>query len=90
MQTLTESEQVLALASAHRIEVWRLQQRIELLHAVLREHGIEPPQEDPRLGASDGEHYAVCVDVVQAAYTLLEHLDELREMVGSGAELLRR
>lgn len=86
---LSESAQVMALAEAHLIEVALLQTRIERLHALLREHGIVPPREDPLLGASDGEHLEACQAVVSAAYELLARLDELREMVGSGAELLR-
>lgn len=88
--TGTEAEQVMALAAAHRVEVALLQTRIERLHAVLREHGIPPPDDDPRLGASDGEHLEASRAVVSAAYSLLDRLEELHAMVGSGVELLRR
>lgn len=84
-----------AAALAHRTDVRELSGRIERLVAVLREHGIPMPEEDPRLGASDGEHLEACRRVVVAAYDLLEcerelttALAELRSLVGSGMELV--
>ncbi len=77
-----------ALTEAHRLEVSLLQVQIERLRAILREHGIPLPEEDPMLGASDGEHLEACKAVVRGAYELLPHLEELRRIVGSGMELL--
>jgi hypothetical protein len=82
--------QAFALQEAHRLEVELLQIQIERLRSALREHGIPLPAEDPLLGASDGEHLAACQAVVSTAYDLLERLEELRQMVGSGHELLKR
>jgi hypothetical protein len=79
---------LIALSEAHRLEVSLLQTRIERLTAVLREHGLPIPGDDPRLGLSDGEHLLACREVVIAAYTLLERLDDLKLLVGSGMELL--
>ena len=76
------------MSEAHHLEVVLLQQRVERLHAVLREHGIPLPEEDPRLGASDGDHLRACRDVVIAAYELLERLEDLKSLVGSGMELM--
>jgi len=81
-------DELVAMSEAHRLEIVLLQTRIERLHALLREHGINPPDEDPLLGASDGEHLAACREVVTTAYALLERLDELKAMVGSGMELV--
>ena len=86
---LTTANEVFALASAQRLEVELLQAHIERLRAALREHGIPLPDEDPRLGASDGEHLEQCKAVVRAAYALLGELRTLEAMVGSGVELLR-
>jgi transposase len=85
---VTTEEQVQALAEAQRLEVSLLQAHIERLRAALREHGIPLPDEDPRLGASDGEHLEQCKAVVRAAYALLGELRTLEQMVGSGVELL--
>jgi len=79
---------LLALMDAHRMEVLLLQTRIERMGALLREHGIPLPSEDPRLGVSDGEHLMACTKVVSAAYDLLERLEELRAIVGSGMEFV--
>lgn len=94
---VTESELAAAIAVVHRVEAGLLQTRLERLTALLREHGIPLPDEDPRLGASDGEHLAACRRVVVAAYALLEQADELEEalaalrtLVGSGSELLQK
>ena len=78
-----------ASALAHRLDVRELTHRVERLTSVLKEHGIPMPEDDPRLGASDGEHLEACRKVVTKAYELLEALDDLRVMVGSGVELLR-
>jgi hypothetical protein len=86
--TLTVQE-THALAEAWHVERLLLESRIERLRAIIREHGIPLPEEDPLLGASDGEHLEQCRAVVTAAYALLTELDSLREMVGSGVELLR-
>lgn len=91
-----EADLATAYQAAHRLEAAMLQTRIERLTALVREHGLPVPQEDPRLGASDGEHLARCRTVVLAAYRLLEAADELeralnelRATVGSGMELVR-
>src|SRR5262245_65001130 len=88
-------DHMVAVDAAHRIEVAELQTRIERLTAILREHGIPLPIDDPRLGASDGEHLRQCRDVVTTAYALMEQitafedaLTDLRRMVGSGVEML--
>ena len=80
---------------AHRLESTLLLSRIERLTAVIREHGIPLPGEDPMLGASDGDHLAACRTVVTTAYDFLEAsrafeqaLRELRSLVGSGMELI--
>ena len=78
----------LAASEAHRLETLLLATRIERLSALLREHGIRLPDEDPRLGISDGEHLLACRQVVRAAYELLDRLEELRAIVGSGMELV--
>ena len=83
-----ELDLLTAASVAHRLEANELQGRIERLVALLREHGIALPEEDPRLGASDGEHLEACRTVVVKAYELLEALDALRAMVGSGMELI--
>lgn len=90
-----EAELASAYAQAQRLEVGLLQARCERLTALVREHGLPIPGDDPRLGASDGDHLAACRRVVVAAYELLEHmreldeaLTELRRMVGSGMELV--
>lgn len=92
----TEAEVVEAMAAAHHLETVMLSTRIERLIAVVREHGIPLPGEDPMLGASDGEHLAASRRVVIAAYDLLVQADELesaladlRTMVGSGMELVK-
>ena len=77
-----------ALSEAHRLEVLTLQVKIEILRAIIKEHGIPLPKEDPLLGASDGEHLEACKAVVRGAYELLPHLRELERLVGSGMELL--
>jgi len=94
---VTETELAEAVSRARRVNSALLQVKIERMTALLREHGIPLPSEDPRLGASDGEHLARCRAVVTSAYELLEKidqfdrsLDELRETVGSGVELLRK
>jgi hypothetical protein len=87
--TTTYLSDLQALVAVHRLEVQLLQVQIERLRALLREHDIPLPQEDARLGASDGEHLEACKAVVRGAYELLPHLEALREMVGSGVELLR-
>jgi hypothetical protein len=74
--------------SAFKLEQRLQQQYIERLHALLREHDIPLPAEDSLLGASGHEHYAACREVVIVAYELLQRLEELREIVGSGHELL--
>lgn len=71
-----------------RIELRELQGRVEILTALVAEHGIQTPADDPRLGASGAEHLAQCRRVVRLAYELLMELEALREMVGSGMELL--
>lgn len=86
--TNLERDVLIAMSEAHRLEVALLQTRIERLHALAREHDIPIPADDPLLGVSDGEHLIACRAVVTAAYALLERLDELREMVGSGMELI--
>ena len=93
---VTEAELASALAMVHDVEARLLQTRVERLSAILREHGIPLPEEDPKLGASDGEHLAACRKVVQAAYALLGAMGdlegalvELRALVGSGMELVR-
>lgn len=80
---------------AHRLEGALLSTRIERLTALLREHGVPLPEEDPRLGMSDGEHLVASMRVVTAAYELLEKVDDfeqaliqLRQLVGSGMELV--
>lgn len=85
---VSEAEAVFALAEAHRLEVSLLQIRIERLTAVLREHDIPIPGDDPLLGASDGEHLEACRAVVRGAYELLPALETLRALVGSGMELV--
>lgn len=77
-----------ALSAAHHLETSLLQARIEILTALAREHDIPIPGDDPLLGASDGEHLIACRNVVTAAYDLLERLDELKAIVGSGMELV--
>lgn len=84
------TEQLGALLDAQRLETSLLQARIERLTSVIQEHGIPLPPDDPRLGASDGEHLLQCRRVVHAAYRLLAELEALRDMVGSGTELLER
>ena len=92
---VTEEELAEALQAAQRLEVSLLLTKIERLNAVVREHGIPLPGDDPRLGASDGDHLAACRQVVTTAYDLLEAaksfevaLAELRTLVGSGMELV--
>jgi hypothetical protein len=77
-----------AMFAVHRLETALLQQRIELLEAVLREHGIPSPAEDSSLGASGADHLEACRNVVRGAYELIPHLESLRAIVGSGMELL--
>lgn len=90
-----EAELVEALAAAHYLETAQLATRIARLTALCREHGLALPSDDPLLGTSDGEHLVASRRVVIAAYELLaqieeftEALTELREMVGSGMELV--
>lgn len=94
---VTESDLALALNAAHRLESELLLTRIERLNALVREHGIPLPKDDPRLGASDGEHLAACRRVVMAAYGLLEQAAELeaalgglRAFIGSGMEFVNQ
>lgn len=89
------AELAAALDSAKRFDDHLLQQRIERLTAIIREHGLPLPEEDPHLGASDGDHLDACKKVVTAAYDLLEAsetleraLAELRALVGSGMEFV--
>jgi len=84
-----------AAAGVHHLEVRLLQTRIERLSAIVREHGLSLPAGDSLLGVSDGEHLAACRRVVVAAYDLLgacgeleAALADLRQLVGSGMELL--
>lgn len=84
----TSDEVFLAMSEAHRLEVALLATRIERLTALLREHDVPVPEEDPRLGISDGEHLIACRLVVVAAYELLERLEDLKRIVGSGMELV--
>lgn len=95
MSVREEAALALAADQAHHLERVLLTTRIERLCAVIREHGIPLPEEDPRLGASDGEHLAASRRVVTAAYGLLEGIEEferalaeLRSLVGSGMELV--
>lgn len=83
-----QDAQIQALVEAHFLETRLLQAHIERLRAVLREHGIPLPEEDPLLGASDGEHLEACKAVVRGAYELLPALERLRTMVGSSMELI--
>lgn len=90
-----QHDDLLAAASVHLLEKRLLMTRIERLTALLREHGLPLPEEDPRLGASDGQHLVACRNVVKSAYDLLSaisafetSLDVLRAEVGSGVELL--
>jgi hypothetical protein len=92
---VTESELLDAYEAARRLEVALLQTRIERLSAIIREHGLSLPSDDPLLGVSDGEHLEASRAVVIAAYDLLENagtltaaLEELRGLVGSGMELV--
>jgi hypothetical protein len=85
---LMQVDLVGTLLDAHKLELRVQQQRIERLEAVLREHGIPLPNEDPALGASSYEHLQACRAVVRGAYELLPQLERLRELVGSGMELL--
>lgn len=85
----------LALAQAYKLDVLELETKIERLKAVLREHDITMPGNDPLLGASDGEHLMACRTLVVKAYEMLEKMDEfeqalseLRSLVGSGMELV--
>lgn len=86
--TPTVISELAAISAAHHLETSLLQTRIERLTALLREHGIPLPEEDPRLGASDGEHLLACRNTVIAAYDLLLRLEELRSIVGSGMEFV--
>jgi hypothetical protein len=79
----------LAALAAFKLEQRSQQDRLEQLMALLAEHGIPLPPEDSLLGASGQEHYQACRAVVVAAYELIERLEELREIVGSGHELFR-
>lgn len=69
--------------------------RIERLTGLLHEYGVPTPEDDPLLGASDGEHLIASRQVVIAAYEMLERmadfekaLNELRRLVGTGMELV--
>ena len=84
----TSLELLQAISDAHRLETSLLSMRLERLTALLREHGIALPEEDPLLGISDGEHLMACRRVVDAAYDLLERLEDLKRIVGSGMELV--
>lgn len=96
MSTFTSEAQLAeALSAVYRVENQLLMSRVERLSALVREHGIPLPGDDPRLGASDGEHLAACRRVVVAAYALLEQADELeaalaelKSLVGSGMEFV--
>ena len=90
----SEPELVQAVAAAYALEHTLLSARCERLVALLREHEIPLPDDDPRLGGSGGEHLERCRLVVIKAYELLgkadelEHaLGELRRVVGSGVEM---
>lgn len=85
---MTEVVAELAMLEAWHLERTQLLARIARLEAVLREHGLPGPAEDPRLGPSDHEHLEACRAVVRGAYELLPHVEELRRIVGSGIELL--
>ena len=93
----TEAQLAEALSASYRLENTMLQTRIERLTAIISEHGIPLPGDDPRLGASDGDHLAACRRVVIAAYDLLEQTNELesaltdlKTMVGSGMEFVNQ
>lgn len=58
--------------------------RVSQLEELLRENGVQLPSPDGAV-----EHYETCRAVVLAAYELLERLEELHKLVGSGMELLR-
>ena len=73
--------------AAFKLEMRLQQSYIEQLHALLREHGIPLPAEDSRLGASGAEHLEQCKAVVTAAYELVQELERLKAMIGSGHEL---
>ena len=86
----------LAIAAAHRLETRQLLTRMERMAALLEEHGIPLPSEDRALGASSLEHAAATRAVVLTAYDLLASMDafdhalgRLREIVGSGTEMLQ-
>lgn len=89
MTTSTLGGELVGILDAHRLETTLLQVRVERLTAVLREHGLPIPGDDPRLGASDGEHLEQCRQVVNAAYELLTQLRTLERMVGSGMEFVK-
>lgn len=77
-----------AASRAHRLEVYELEGRLERAYAVMRDHGIPLPNEDEKLGASGAEHLDACRDVVLSAYELLESLERLKHIVGSGMEFV--
>lgn len=88
MSYASDAEIAFAAAMAHRLETSLLSARLERMVALLREHGIEPPRDDPRVDAGDHDHLIACRAVVLAAYELLERLEELRGIVGTGMELV--
>lgn len=79
-----------AMAQAHALDKALLLTRLERLTALLQEHGVPLPEEDPALGASDGQHLEACRLVVTKAYELLEALEDLKALVGSGMELVEK
>lgn len=85
---VSDAEVALAAALAHKLETALLMSRLERMVALLREHGIEPPADDPRVDAQEHDHLIACRDVVIAAYELLERLEELRRMIGSAMEFV--
>lgn len=86
----TMGELFWAILDAQRLETSLLADRIERLTALLHEHGVPVPEDDPSLGASGAEHLLACRNVVAAAYDLLERLEELKAIVGSGMEFVRQ
>lgn len=87
--TAISSDLQQGLAEAFVLERRLLQARISLLEALCAEHGIPLPESDPALGAAGREHLEASKAVVHAAYDLLERLEELKGIVGSGMELLQ-
>lgn len=72
---------------AHKLDVFTLKSRIKRLEDELIARNIPLPT--PPIDRSGEAHYEKCREIVNIAYDLLERMEELRQIIGSGVELLQ-